>query len=63
LPAFGTGVGGFPIDECARIMIEAIRAEAASMARVRLVRLVLFGRAAYDAFREAATDLLDATSR
>src|SRR5438874_8026527 len=32
LPALGTGVGGFPIDECARIMIDAIRAEAASLA-------------------------------
>jgi O-acetyl-ADP-ribose deacetylase (regulator of RNase III) len=26
LPAFGTGVGGFPIDECARIMVKAARA-------------------------------------
>ncbi len=25
LPAFGTGVGGFPLDECARIMVEAVR--------------------------------------
>ncbi|NDU79184.1 hypothetical protein GWI34_42375, partial [Actinomadura sp. DSM 109109] len=25
LPAFGTGVGGFPLDECARIMVEASR--------------------------------------
>ena len=24
LPAFGTGVGGFPLDECARIMVEAV---------------------------------------
>jgi O-acetyl-ADP-ribose deacetylase (regulator of RNase III) len=23
LPAFGTGVGGFPLEECARIMVEA----------------------------------------
>ena len=27
-PAFGTGVGGFPLDQCARIMINAIRAHA-----------------------------------
>ena len=27
-PAFGTGVGGFPVDRCARIMIEAIREHA-----------------------------------
>jgi O-acetyl-ADP-ribose deacetylase (regulator of RNase III) len=26
LPAFGTGVGGFPLDECARIMVEVARA-------------------------------------
>jgi O-acetyl-ADP-ribose deacetylase (regulator of RNase III) len=26
LPAFGTGVGGFPLDECARIMVAAARA-------------------------------------
>jgi O-acetyl-ADP-ribose deacetylase (regulator of RNase III) len=26
LPAFGTGVGGFPVDECARIMVGAARA-------------------------------------
>ncbi len=25
LPAFGTGVGGFPIDECARIMVGEVR--------------------------------------
>ena len=25
LPAFGTGVGGFPLEECARIMVDAAR--------------------------------------
>jgi O-acetyl-ADP-ribose deacetylase (regulator of RNase III) len=25
LPAFGTGVGGFPLDECARLMVGAAR--------------------------------------
>jgi O-acetyl-ADP-ribose deacetylase (regulator of RNase III) len=25
LPAFGTGVGGFPLDECARIMVASVR--------------------------------------
>lgn len=30
LPAFGTGVGGFPLDECARIMVEEARAFAGS---------------------------------
>src|SRR6266508_6890023 len=25
LPAFGTGVGGFPLDDCARLMVAAVR--------------------------------------
>jgi O-acetyl-ADP-ribose deacetylase (regulator of RNase III) len=27
LPAFGTGVGGFPLEQCARIMVEAVRGQ------------------------------------
>ena len=57
-PAFGTGVGGFPIDECARIMIAAIRAHATPATSLRLVRLVLFGRGAYEMFARVATQLL-----
>jgi len=35
LPAFGTGVGGFPLDECARIMVASVRAyEPRSLERV-----------------------------
>ena len=56
LVAFGTGVGGFPRSECARIMIEAIRAHPAGS--LRRVRLVLFGQPAYRAFVEAAAGLL-----
>jgi O-acetyl-ADP-ribose deacetylase (regulator of RNase III) len=58
LPAFGTGVGGFAVDECARIMIEAIRAETPLLASVRRVRFVLFGGAAYRTASEVAGELL-----
>jgi O-acetyl-ADP-ribose deacetylase len=35
LPAFGTGVGGFALDECARIMVEEVcRFEGSSLRRV-----------------------------
>ena len=35
LPAFGTGVGGFPLEECARIMVEAVRShQAATLERI-----------------------------
>jgi O-acetyl-ADP-ribose deacetylase (regulator of RNase III) len=59
-PAFGTGVGGFPLAECARIMIVAIRAHATTNTTLRRVRLVLFGKPAYHAFAEVAGELLGA---
>jgi O-acetyl-ADP-ribose deacetylase len=58
-PALGTGVGGFPVRECAQIMVNAVRAHAAAAATsVRLVRFVLFGQAAYRAFAEIAGETL-----
>jgi O-acetyl-ADP-ribose deacetylase (regulator of RNase III) len=57
-PALGTGVGGFPVRECARIMVHAVQAHAAAAASVRLVRFVLFGQAAYRAFAEVAGERL-----
>jgi O-acetyl-ADP-ribose deacetylase len=51
LPAFGTGVGGFPLDECARIMVEATRAyEPSSIERVVFA---VFGADARTAFEAA----------
>ena len=48
LPAFGTGVGGFPLGECAGIMVaEAQRFEPRSL---ELVIFAVFGRDAYEAF-------------
>lgn len=58
-PALGTGVGGFPLAECARIMLGAVRGWAPAAKSLRVVRFVLFGRAAYSAFEQAARDALD----
>jgi O-acetyl-ADP-ribose deacetylase (regulator of RNase III) len=55
-PAFGTGVGGFPLDACARLMIEAVRSH--QPRTLRLVRFVLFGQPAYRAFAEVAGERL-----
>jgi O-acetyl-ADP-ribose deacetylase (regulator of RNase III) len=51
LPAFGTGVGGFPLEECARIMVD----EASSFEGTSLERVVfaVFGADAERAFRSA----------
>jgi O-acetyl-ADP-ribose deacetylase (regulator of RNase III) len=51
LPAFGTGVGGFPLDECARIMVREARAfEPRSIERVVFA---VFGAHAEEVFRAA----------
>jgi O-acetyl-ADP-ribose deacetylase len=48
LPAFGTGVGGFPLDECARIMVAAARAHQPSS--LQRVIFAVFGSDARLAF-------------
>jgi O-acetyl-ADP-ribose deacetylase (regulator of RNase III) len=51
LPAFGTGVGGFPLDECARLMVGVARAyEPQSLRRVVFA---VFGAEGAAAFRDA----------
>jgi O-acetyl-ADP-ribose deacetylase (regulator of RNase III) len=51
LPAFGTGVGGFPLEECARIMVATARAhEPSSLERVVFA---VFGHEARQAFEAA----------
>jgi O-acetyl-ADP-ribose deacetylase (regulator of RNase III) len=57
-PALGTGVGGFPLDECARIMIAAVRAHATPTTSLRTVRIVLLGASAYEIFARAAREAL-----
>jgi O-acetyl-ADP-ribose deacetylase (regulator of RNase III) len=49
LPAFGTGVGGFPLDECARLMVEeARRFEPSSLERLVFAVFGEDARAAFD---------------
>jgi O-acetyl-ADP-ribose deacetylase (regulator of RNase III) len=56
LPAFGTGVGGFALADCAAIMVEESRAfEPRSLERVIFA---VFGGDAYDAFSSALSSPL-----
>ena len=50
LVAFGTGVGGFPLDEAARIMVGAARQHAGRLERIVFA---VHGDAAERAFRDA----------
>lgn len=53
IPAVGTGIAGFPIDECARVMAESLRDAMSAGWQVREVRFVLFGDHAKTPFETA----------
>src|SRR6266849_8756132 len=53
-PAVGTGIARFPMDECARIMLEEVAAHGRNPTSIRQVRFVLFGAHAEAAFRREA---------
>lgn len=53
-PAIGTGVGGFPLDECAQIMIDTVSAHLEmENTAVEKVFFVLFDELSYGIFKEA----------
>jgi O-acetyl-ADP-ribose deacetylase (regulator of RNase III) len=52
-PALGTGVGGFPLDEAARITVETVRDELTRSPEIDHVTFALRGAAAYEAFHAA----------
>lgn len=54
LPSFGTGVGGFPMEEAARLIIGAINDFAPRRQHLERVVLALFGEAAHQAFEQVA---------
>ncbi len=58
LPAFGTGVGGFPVDECARIMVAAARSHRPRS--LRRIVFAVFGPQAAAAFKAATGGTISA---
>jgi O-acetyl-ADP-ribose deacetylase (regulator of RNase III) len=53
LVAFGTGVGGFPVEEAARIEVEEVRRHLAEGGSLERVVFAVFGEQARGAFEEA----------
>ena len=51
-PALGTGVGGFPLDECARIMIGEVHQYSAKKTRLEKVVFALYDQSAYQVFKQ-----------
>jgi O-acetyl-ADP-ribose deacetylase (regulator of RNase III) len=62
-PALGTGIGGFPIDEAARIAVEAVHDELTESTSVEHVIFALRGAVAYEAFAKALTEAEPVSSR
>jgi len=59
LPAIGTGIAGFPLDRCAEVMLEEIRAHLSAGTSLEHVELVLFDDAALSAFESAFAAMID----
>jgi len=53
LVAFGTGVGGFPMDEAARIEVEEVRRHLAGGSQLERIVFAVHGERARDAFQAA----------
>jgi O-acetyl-ADP-ribose deacetylase (regulator of RNase III) len=53
LVAFGTGVGGFPVAEAARIEVEEVRRHLADGSGLERIVFCVFGEEAREAFEEA----------
>lgn len=56
LVAFGTGVGGFPIEEAARIEVEEVGRHLAAGSGLAHIVFAVFGRPALDAFERAVAE-------
>ena len=55
-PAMGTGVGGFPLDEAARVTVAAARDELPESPAIDVVIFAMRGAAAYQAFETALAE-------
>lgn len=58
-PAIGTGIAGFPMKRCAEVMLEEMRAHLEREQVPERVEMVLFDRAALNAFEETLERMPD----
>jgi O-acetyl-ADP-ribose deacetylase (regulator of RNase III) len=58
-PAISTGVYGYPMAEAARVSLSAVKEYLAGDTKLALVRFVLFGREAHEAYAVAAREVFD----
>ncbi len=51
-PAFGTGVGGFPMKACAHVMLDAVRGYSELSKGIERVQFCLFDEYGYTIFKD-----------
>lgn len=56
-PSISTGAYGYPLEEAAPIALKTVMETLKSFPDIQLVRFVLFGQEAYDAYEKALKDL------
>ena len=56
-PSISTGVYGYPVEDAARIAVKTVTDYLTHHPEIELVRLVLFGRAAYEVYARALKEL------
>ena len=58
-PAIGTGIAGFPIEQCAQVMLEEVRKHLNAMTTLERVEFVLFDRRSLEVFERALAGMND----
>jgi O-acetyl-ADP-ribose deacetylase (regulator of RNase III) len=58
-PAIGTGIAGFPMDRCAQVMLEEVRAHLSGATSLKRVEFVLLDRPALEIFEQALEKIRD----
>ncbi len=58
-PAIGTGIAGFPIERCARVMLVEVRAHLGGPTTVERVEFVLFDRDSLAVFERVLAEMKD----
>ncbi|OGC78104.1 MAG: hypothetical protein A2145_02390 [candidate division Zixibacteria bacterium RBG_16_40_9] len=56
-PALGTGLGGFPVEECAKIMLYGVKKFLSENKALDEVRLVLFDKNSFEVFKKEFENL------
>lgn len=58
-PAIGTGIAGFPIERCAQVMLEEVRAHLGGLTPLERIDFVLFDRPTLEVFERVLAAMKD----